>query len=297
MSETTTAPGPNHEAITAWDTVLFDKYVRFRDIMIPGCAMHGRVALERLGSLTGKRIVDLGCGFGDATLELARLAGPGGAVVGIDSSPRFIESAAREGRSADVAHATFRVADVESDALGGPYDLAFSRMGMMFFASPVRALRNIKQALAPGGRLSMIVWRKREDNEFIHTAEVVAKSLLPEPNHTDAVTCGPGPFSMSGADLVSDQLVRAGFRDISFERSDIPFRIGESMDAAIDFVLALGPAGEVVRLAGEEGERRRPQLSAALREALAPYVEPDGSLSARSSTWLVTASPGQDTSR
>jgi hypothetical protein len=143
----------------------------------------------------------------------------------------------------------------------------------------------------------MIVWRKREDNEFVHTAEVVAKSLVPEPDHTDAVTCGPGPFSMSGADLVSDQLLRAGFRDVVFERSDLDFRMGASMEAAIDFVLALGPAGEVVRLAGEEGERRRPQLTAALTDALGPYVKPDGSLHARSSTWVITASPGPDTSR
>ena len=97
---------------------------------------------------------------------------------------------------------TFEVADIETAVPGGPYELAYSRMGTMFFASPVIALRNIRKALAPNGRLCIVVWRKREANECMHVAEVCVRELLGDPPKRDQVTCGPGPFSMAGADLV-----------------------------------------------------------------------------------------------
>lgn len=280
---------PNAEAIEAWDTVLFDKFCRFREVLTTGLGMHGTAALDRLGPLEGKRVLDLGCGFGDTTQELARRAGPSGEAVGVDAARRFIERAAAEAREASVTNARFEVRDVETDALGGPYDVAFSRMGVMFFANPVQALRNVRSALNPGGRLCVVVWRKREDNPWIHAAEIVVKKLVVVPEATDAPTCGPGPFSMSGADLVSDQLVRAGFERISFERYDADIMIGRDLDDAIEFALALGPAGEVIRLAGEAGEKKKPEVVAALRETLGAFVKPDG-VRAPASTWIITAS-------
>jgi hypothetical protein len=64
--------------------------------------------------------------------------------------------------------------------------------------------------------------------------------------------------------------------------------IGRALDDAVEFALALGPAGEIIRLAGETGERLKRQVNAALREALSPYQRADG-IWVGSSTWLVTA--------
>jgi hypothetical protein len=182
----------------------------------------------------------------------------------------------------------FFAADVQTADLGGPYDLAFSRFGTMFFASPVQALRNVAKSLISGGRLAMVVWRKREDNAWLHEAEKVVKELVPVPETHDAPTCGPGPFSMAGADTVSDILLAAGYRNITLERIEIPIMIGRDLDEAIEFALALGPAGEMIRLAGEEGERRRPQVVAALRETLAQFSSAEG-YRAPASTWVVSA--------
>jgi hypothetical protein len=155
-------------------------------------------------------------------------------------------------------------------------------------------MRNLRGALEPGGTFMQVVWRRREDNPWLHDAEQRVKTIVPVVSHdeTDQVHCGPGPFSMADADMVGTMLGGAGFEHISFERHDCDICIGSDLDDAIDFAMALGPAGEIIRLAGEEGVRRTPQVTAALREVLAPYVRPGG-VWAPSSTWFVRAlNPG-----
>jgi SAM-dependent methyltransferase len=279
---------PNSDAIEAWDTVLFDKFVRFRWLATAGLGLHGDTALERLGVKQGSRIVDLGCGFGDTTQAIARAVGAKGEAVGIDASPRFVESAAEAAKQSDVRNARFAVRDVQTDDLGGPYAGAFSRFGMMFFASPVAALRNVRKSLAKGAPLCIVVWRRREDNEWLYEAQTVVEKIVPPPETHDAPTCGPGPFSMSGADMVSEQLQKAGFTRVTFERFDTPICIGRSLDEALEFACALGPAGETLRLVGERASEVRPQILAALRNAFARFERPDG-IWASSSTWIIRA--------
>jgi SAM-dependent methyltransferase len=281
------APASNDEVRAAWNGVLFDKFVRFRDVLTNGFTLHSDAALKRHPPAKGARVLDVGCGFGDVTSALARAVGDG-AVSGVDVADRFVEQARKDAERAGLANARFVRADVQKDDLGGPYDVVFSRFGTMFFANPVAAMRNLKAALKPDGQLCMVVWRKREDNPWVHVAERVVRSLVPERHDSGEPTCGPGPFSMSSADVTSDVLARAGFRQVSFERHDAPVRIGAEVDEAIAFAMALGPAGEVMRLAGEEGEKRRPAVVRALTEALASYATADGVVMP-SSTWIVTA--------
>lgn len=281
----------NNEAIEAWNTVLFDKFVQFRPVLSTGLGVHGDRGIERLAPEPGSKIVDVGCGFGDSTLELADRVGASGHVTGIDCAPRFIELARSE--AAGHSHISYEVADVELALPGGPYDGAFARMGTMFFASPVFALRNVRKALRPGGMFCFVVWRKKEANDCFYQAELVAREILGDPPKNDQVTCGPGPFSMASCDLVSDQLLAAGYTSMSFERSDADLMIGRSMDDAVEFGLSLGPAGEIIRLAGDAGVAKRPEIEAALRKVIAPGVRPDGSVYAASSCWIVTArAPG-----
>ena len=281
-------PNPNQEAIEAWNTVLFDKFARFRDTLTRGLAVHGDAALSRHPPPAGARVLDVGCGFGDTTLEIAQRVGAQGRAVGVDAAVRFIEAARADALAQGIANATFEVRDVEYDDLGGPFDLAFARFGTMFFANPVAALRNVHNALKPGAWLCMVVWRKREDSPALYMAQEIVEAIVPKLDKGDAVTCGPGPFSMAGADLVSTQLQYAGYRRVCFERHDAPIAVGRDLDDAVEFALALGPAGEHMRLAGEVGEAKRPEVIAALREAFTPYTGPDG-VRLMSSSWIVTA--------
>ncbi|MBC7768537.1 MAG: class I SAM-dependent methyltransferase [Phycisphaerales bacterium] len=284
------ADNSNDIPIEAWNTVLFDKFVRFRRVLTAGLEEHGDVALRHSAYLAGERVLDVGCGFGDTTLTIANMLGPQGQAVGVDCAANFIASATREAAEAGAANASFFVADVQSENLRGPYDHAFARFGTMFFNMPGAALRNIARALKPGGDLTMVVWRKREDNPWIHDAEQVVREMVPVVAHedTDQVHCGPGPFSMAGPDMVSDMMRAGGFQGISFERYDCEICIGEDMDEAVAFAMALGPAGEIIRLAGAEGERLRPQVSEALRALFATRRRGD-SVWAGSSSWIVRA--------
>jgi len=276
----------NAEAIETWNTILFDKFERFRWVLTRGLAVHGDAAIERLAPPAGARIVDVGCGYGDTTIDLARRVGA--VATGIDAASSFIDVARHEAAGVDGAH--FAVADAQSDDLGGPYDLAFSRFGTMFFANPAAAMRNVRRSLVPGGRLAMSVWRRREDNEWVYAAERIVKERLGEAEEPQAITCGPGPFSMADADVTSSILQAAGWDRITLERHDRPICLGRSLDEAVEFALALGPAGEAVRLAGAAGEARRPELAAAVRDHFTRYaIGEDGQIEASSSVWLVTA--------
>jgi ubiquinone/menaquinone biosynthesis C-methylase UbiE len=276
--------------IEAWNTVLFDKFSRFRTTLTAGLSGHSDELFRRLEYPAGARVLDIGCGFGDTTQRIAQQVGPQGAAVGVDCARNFIDAATRETQEARIGNASFLVADVQADDLRGPYDHAFSRFGTMFFNLPGAALRNIARALKPGGDLAMIVWRRREDNAWAHEPELLVKEMVPVVSHdeTDQVHCGPGPFSMAGPDIVSDMLRAAGFDRIGFARYDSDVRIGETLDDAIEFAMALGPAGEIIRLAGDEGAKRKPDVVAALRTLFTPYRRKDG-VWLGSSSWFVTA--------
>jgi ubiquinone/menaquinone biosynthesis C-methylase UbiE len=278
----------NAEAIEAWDGVLFEKFSRFRELLTTGLAAHGNAALDRLPPVEGARVLDLGCGFGDATVEIARLVGRRGRAVGVDCSNNFVEASRATARAAGVDNAEYFTADVQVDELRGPYDFAFSRFGTMFFASPVAALRNVKRALAPGASLLMVVWRRREDNAWMHEGELAVKAVLPPVEHGSEPTCGPGPFSMAGADTVSAQLIAAGYEKVRFERHDADICIGKDLEEALAFAKALGPAGEMIRLAAAQGIHETERVDRALRDALAKFVRPAG-VFAPSSTWFVSA--------
>ncbi len=280
----------NDVVVEAWNSVLFDKFLRFKHLLIDGLSAHSDEALARHFHPRGTRVLDVGCGFGDSTRLIAKQVGPEGAAVGVDCAGRFIAAAERDAREHDVSNASFFVADVQSDDLRGPYDRVFSRFGTMFFNMPGAALRNMRKAMKPGGSLTMIVWRQREDNPWVHDAEVCVKAIVPVVSHedTDQVHCGPGPFSMAGADMVSAMLHGAGYDRIAFERFDADICIGRDLAEAIEFAMALGPAGEIIRLAQDEGDKRRPQVVAALRETLSRY-ERAGGVFAPSSTWFVSA--------
>jgi SAM-dependent methyltransferase len=284
----------NEVAIEAWNGVLFDRFVRFRHIVTTGLGAHGIQGLRLHPPRPGDRALDLGCGFGDTTRQLAGLVGPGGEAVGVDAAERFVDAARREAAEEGIANARFLVADVQACELGGGFDYAFSRFGTMFFAQPVVALRNVRKALAPGGRLCMLVWRRKPDNEWLHRAERVVERFLTRPEATDEPTCGPGPFSMADADTTTDILVRSGFEDISLHRCDFEITIGADLDEAVDFVMALGPAGELIRLTGTQAAGHRSNIVASLREALAEVRGPNGTrVSAPASSWIVGArSPG-----
>lgn len=285
----------NDIVIEAWNTVLFEKFSRFKYLFIEGYASISEEVLKRHKFREGMTVLDVGCGFGDCTIQIAKSLRKSGLATGVDCASNFIEECKKSANEEGLENASFFVADVEVDDLGGPYDEIFARFGTMFFNLPGLAMKNIRQSLKPGGKFTQVVWRKREDNPWLHDAELCVREIVTVISHddTDAVHCGPGPFSMAGPDMVSDMLQSVGFERVQFERFDSDICIGRNVDEAIQFALEIGPAGEIIRLAEEEGERLRVTVIEALKDVIGKHAREDGSIWAPSSAWFITAcNPG-----
>src|SRR3989338_4214018 len=271
----------NAVIIEAWDGVLFEKFSRFRYIFTEGLAAHGTVALERVKPQKGEFVIDIGCGFGDGTAEIAAITGK---AHGVDCAPNFIAYA--NDYYVEKGKVSFAIKDVQVDDLGGPYDRGFARFGTMFFSDATEALRNIRDHLKPGAAFTMVVWRQKKDNPWLHEAEKEVRRFLEEPG-SDAPTCGPGPFSMADADDTSRWMLNAGFERVSLERNDMDIQIGKDALETMDFALAIGPAGEIIRLSGKKAEEKMDEMRAAVEEVIKPFERSDGVWMA-SSTWFVT---------
>jgi ubiquinone/menaquinone biosynthesis C-methylase UbiE len=280
----------NDEVIKAWNELLAPKFIRFRHVFVDSAKRHSDVAFARHPPRTGERALDIGCGFGETSLELARMVGPSGSVVGLDPCEPFLAHARADARDAGASNVTFVAGDAQTHAFDAPFDYAFSRFGVMFFSDPTAALSNLRRALRPGARFVALTWRALDDNPWLAVPKAVALRHLPPP--PDAGTKGgPGPFSMSDPEVVRAVWERAGFTRVALERVDAEVPIGRDLDDAVDAQLSLGPAGQIVRVAEQLGEQRRPALARDLRAALEPHVT-GGKVFMPSSSWCVTATNG-----
>ncbi len=277
----------NTEFVDFWNEILVPKFVKYRHILVGGLTHHSAKIFPSLNVREGDRVLDVGCGFGDTAIQLARRVGPSGSVLGIDCCAVFLETARKDAAAAGVDNIAFIEGDAQLYRFEPEYDFCFSRFGAMFFENPVVGLKNMRRALKPGGTMTMIVWRAIEDNPWLGLPKEIVLKFLP-PSGEDARTCGPGPFSMANQEMVTKQLEIAGYDGIEFERIDAPLMVGDSPEDAVGFQLAVGPAGEVYREAGAEAKRRHGEIEAALLTELGRYANAEG-IVMDSSSWKITA--------
>jgi len=285
----TTVATENEDFIGCWNDILTPKWIRFRHLLSGNGRIHSDVAMPRFDIRPGSRVLDFGCGFGDTTLELGRLVGASGEVLGLDCTSAFLDIANRERDEAGLRHVHYDLGDAQVHPLPeNYYDVAFARFGVMFFESAVRALRNVRRSLVPGGKVCLIVWRTLADNPAWGAAKDVVREFLPPPGES-ALTCGPGPFSWADEETDRGMLAAAGFTDVElFERNDADICVGRTVDEAIDYQILVGPSGEIVREAGEEGQRKLPEIRAKLTAMLGAHVR-EGGVFLPSSTWRIVA--------
>jgi SAM-dependent methyltransferase len=201
------------------------------------------------------RMVDVACGGGGTTLELARVAPAGSHAVGVDISPGLIETA--RGRvSRETGSLSFVMADVaKAPPPGGPFDRLVSRFGVMFFAEPVAAFENLATWLVPGGRFAFAVWGPIAENPLVSTLRAaVSEHLELPPPMPDA----PGPFRYGQVDVLLGLLERAGFGglEVSTWRGALAVGGGLAAPEATEFALAALSIAEVVKQADEATQRR-----------------------------------------
>jgi len=275
--------------VECWNEILTPKWIRFRHLLSGNGKIHSDIAYADFDIQLGDKVLDIGCGFGETALEIAQMVGPTGEVVGIDCTDSFLDIANDERDAAGAGNVRYEVGDAQVCNLPEEYfDVAYSRFGVMFFQSAVRALRNANHALKPGGKVCLIVWRSLADNPCWGAAKEVALRHLPPPGE-GASTCGPGPFSMAGEDTDRAMLQAAGFPEAEvFKQIDAEVCIGRDIEEAIDYQLLVGPSGEIIREAGDEGQRKLPEVRSDLRDLMSPYLRAEG-VFMPSSTWAIMA--------
>jgi ubiquinone/menaquinone biosynthesis C-methylase UbiE len=288
VMETTTQEVEDTPFVEFWNDVLAPKFIRFKHVLVGGLSQHSAAVFPNLPVHAGDRVLDVGCGFGDTAIMLADMVGDDGEVIGVDCCDKFLEYARDDIQSKALKNISFQRGDAEIALPTDGFDFVFARFGTMFFANPVAGLRNMRKALKPGGKMVHIVWRDRKDNPWLSMAKDIVSQYLPEPGEA-AQTCGPGPFSMANEEMVRKMMQAAGYENVTFQRVDAQVLVGNNVQDAIDFQLAIGPAGEVFREAGEEAEQKRDVIEAALAEAINKQKRGTTGIVMDSSSWVISA--------
>jgi ubiquinone/menaquinone biosynthesis C-methylase UbiE len=281
------------EFVKFWNSVLEPKFTKYRHVLQGGLSRHSAAVLPKLPIKKGMSVLDVGCGWGDMSLQVAELVGPTGRVVGIDCVDAFLEEARKDAAAKKLSNVQFVRGDAEVALPVNEFDYVVARFGTMFFTNPVAALRRMRMALKPGGQITHIVWRRREDNPAWQQAKEITLRHLPPPGE-NADTCGPGPFSMGNQETVSLMMKSAGYEDVTFTRVDEKIMVGTTPEECIAFALAIGPGGEVFREAGEElAATKRPEIESEMRTFFESQERDENGIWAPTSSWVISArNPG-----
>ena len=277
----TVDPG-NSDALRAWVGTDGEYWVANVSIFDISLSRYQQRFLHAARIEATDRVLDLGCGTGQATRDAARVAGSGSAL-GVDLSSRMVDCARMRADEEGLTNARFLQADAQVHPFGAStFDVAISRTGAMFFADPVAAFTNIAKALVPGGRLVLLVWQPLARNHWVRdlSAALAAGREMPTPP-PDA----PGPFSLSAPDRVRSILTAGGFTDIELEGVDELMWFGDSAEQAHRFLCGLGFTEFMLN--GLDDDARRAAL-ADLRASIEAHATDAGVLYP-SAAWIVTA--------
>ena len=274
----------NNEQAEFWSQ-LAPTWLELEDQMEEVGGLPGELAMDRLGLRPGQRVVDLGCGAGRTTLELASRVGPGGAAVGVDISAEMLARGRERAARAGAGNAEFVHADVQVHDLGETrFDAAYSRFGVMFFADPVAAFANVRRALRPGGVLSFVCWQSVFDNEWMLIPGMAVASVLgslpPMPGPEE-----PGPFSLADPGRIRTVLGAAGFGSVVVAPHADQVVISEDRISEVAVTsVRVGGVREALR---EADQPTRERVLAAIEEAMRARVA-DGQVRASRGVLLVT---------
>ena len=271
----------NTEQVEFWNGAGADRWVRHQELLDRTLEPYGRALLDVARPQSGECVLDVGCGCGWTSLVAAEAVGARGAVLGVDVSAPMLDRARQRAKAAGLSNATFTVADASTHPFAGTFDLLMSRFGVMFFADPVAAFRNLRGALRPGGRVTFVCWAPVADNHWFRVPMASAGTVVPLPEPTPPGA--PGPFSFADPARVREVLAGAGFADASVEPSSPDFTLGPDLDTAATNSVETGP---VSRLLIDVDEPTRARVRAAIRDALKPYAGPRGVL-LPAKTWIV----------
>ena len=232
----------------------------------------------------GSSVLDVGCGCGELTLEIARRVGPSGHVTGIDISEPMLARA--EERLRGVSNTILRLGDAAALPLeGAGAGLVVSRFGVMFFGDPIAAFHNLRRGLRPGGRVRFACWRPIQENPWMQIPLHAVYEHVPRPPKPGPEE--PGPFSFADPERVTRILTKAGFTAPAFTPLDVPMDLaaGGTFEDAVIQAADMGPSRRI--LEGQSDEIRAAARES-IRRVLTPHASSAG-VKLPGAVWLVAA--------
>jgi len=270
----------NQKQIEFWNGDAGKKWVGEQEKMDQMLNPLSDVAIDIAEPRFDERVMDVGCGCGATSVELARR---GAKVWGIDVSAPMLSRARKRGE--EYPGMVFTEADASNYDFSSEQQLIFSRFGVMFFANPVEAFTNLRSALVPQGRMVFLCWQAANKNEWINRVGQAVKKFLPEPTDVPDPRA-PGPFAFAEQAYLEGILRQAGFQNVEFQSLSIDLKLASTAEEALDFQSNIGPLSAVI--AQLEGKTRDEALNAA-KEVLQDSMSAEG-IKLGSAVWLVTAS-------
>src|SRR5688572_28567613 len=171
----------------------------------------------------GARLLDVATGTGLVAVEAARRVGPHGSVLATDFLPAWEPYVRETASAARMSNVTFAAMPAESlDLPDASFDVVYCQFGLMFVPEPVRALREMRRVLRPGGRIGIAVWSTPEKVGLFLIPRIVAPALPPT-----AGEASPSPMSMGAPGLIEGIVAAAGFRDVVTDRVTISHDIAD----------------------------------------------------------------------
>lgn len=272
--------------IEDWAGIRGERWLSDVDRFEAMLAPIGDAVLARAGFAPGEHVVDIGCGGGWTTRAIAVAVGPGGSATGLDVSPVLVAEARRRAAAAGIANAEFLLGDAAvTTPPAAPFDRLFSRFGVMFFADPIAAFRNLGRMLKPGGRLDMAVWAHPRDNPWMMEMRGVVARHVDVPQ---ADPRAPGPFQMADPDFLAEILEGGGFAAPEMVLHKPMLALGgpgSSPASAVDFALRAFSIAELL-------DGAPPELLATVKRELEDVYranEGPGGVTMPASIWLVSA--------
>ena len=274
----------NDDQRTRWNGIDGEYWANNQDRLDGTLAPVMEPLLAFAAPRAGSTVIDVGCGCGATTIELARAVGPSGRVIGIDISEPMLALAAE--RLREFSNTTCLLGDATELSLRDlGAELIVSRFGVMFFGDPVAAFTNLRTGLAAGGRLRFACWRPINENPWLQIplhAIYEHAPRLPKPEPEE-----PGPFAFADPARVTRILTAAGFTAPSFTPLDIQMDIaaGGTLEDAVIQSSAMGPAK---RALADQSDDIRATAMESIRRALTPYASATG-VKLPGAVWLVAA--------
>lgn len=271
MSQSDLWNGPAGQAWLHMQALLDSLFEPFEALLVDAVRWHGPHA-----------VLDIGCGTGATTLAIARALAPHGSCTGADLSQMMIDRARqRAAQETEGVHANFRSGDASRLDGAGPFDMATSRFGVMFFDDPAAAFERIRAAMVPDAPLAAIAWRSPAENPFMTCAERAAAPLLPPlpPMQPGA----PGQFAFADPEHVRAILDASGWRDITLSPIDIACTMPEA--GLMPYLSNLGRIGIALQQADAA---TRDHVFGIVRAAFDPFVDGD-TVRFNAACWMIEA--------